>query len=49
VGRHLDAAVAQQAAGAAVQGARPLRHNGYKVALLEVAVRRALVAAGGLA
>ena len=32
-----------------LEGARPLQHNGYKVPLLEVAVKRALLAAGGAA
>jgi xanthine dehydrogenase YagS FAD-binding subunit len=46
--RTLDAALAEAAASAAVEGATPLRHNAYKVPLLAVAVRRALLAAGGL-
>jgi xanthine dehydrogenase YagS FAD-binding subunit len=44
-GKRLDAAVAAAAAQAAVEGATPLRENGYKVQLLEVATRRALLAA----
>jgi len=44
----LDPALAQAAADAAVQGATPLGQNGYKVQLLAVAVRRAVLAAGGL-
>lgn len=48
-GKKIDAARAAQAAKAAVAGARPLEHNGHKVALLEVAVRRAVLAAGGVA
>jgi xanthine dehydrogenase YagS FAD-binding subunit len=47
-GKRVDEALAAQAAEAAVQGARPLQHNGYKVPLLQAAVRRALLAAGGL-
>jgi xanthine dehydrogenase YagS FAD-binding subunit len=47
-GKRVDEALAAQAAEAAVQGARPLQHNGYKVPLLRAAVRRALLAAGGL-
>jgi len=47
-GRPLDAAVAAAAARAAVQGATPVGENGYKVQLLEVVTRRALLAAGGL-
>ena len=30
---------------AALEGARPLQHNGYKLALLETAARRALMGA----
>jgi len=46
-GRPLDAAAADDAAKAAVSGATPLAENGYKVRLLEVVTRRALLAAGG--
>ncbi len=45
----LDENLAAQIAKTAVQGAQPLQHNGYKVALLETAVKRALLAAGGAA
>jgi len=48
-GRKIDAALAAQAAAAAVEGAKPLRHNEYKLALLQVAVKRALLQAGGTA
>lgn len=48
-GRKIDAALAEQAAAAAVEGAKPLQHNGYKVALLKTAAKRALLMAGGLA
>ena len=48
-GRKIDDALAAQAARAALEGARPLQHNGYKVPLLEAAVKRALLAAGGTA
>ena len=48
-GRRIDAALADAAAKAALEGAKPLEHNGYKVALLEAAVKRALLAAGGAA
>ena len=41
-GRKLDPALIDAAAKAAVRGARPLQHNGHKLALLETAVRRAL-------
>jgi xanthine dehydrogenase YagS FAD-binding subunit len=44
-GRTLDEAAATQAGELAVQGARPLSRNGYKVQLARVAVRRALLAA----
>lgn len=45
----IDEALAAQAAKLAVQGATPLSKNAHKVTLLEVAVRRALLAAGGAA
>ncbi len=45
--RTVDEKLAAEAAKVAVEGARPLQHNGYKVALLEAAVRRAALAAGG--
>ena len=48
-GRKIDEALAAQAAKAALDGAKPLQHNGYKVPLLEAAVKRALLAAGGAA
>ena len=48
-GKRIDQALAAQAAKLAVQGATPLSKNGHKVLLLEVAVRRALLAAGGAA
>ena len=44
-GRRIDEGLAAEAARAAVQGARPLAQNGYKLALLEAAVRRALMGA----
>ena len=46
-GKRVDEALASAAAEAAVRGARPLQHNGYKVPLLQAAVKRALLAAGG--
>jgi xanthine dehydrogenase YagS FAD-binding subunit len=46
--KRIDEALAAQAAEAAVRDAKPLQHNGYKVPLLQAAVRRALLAAGGL-
>jgi xanthine dehydrogenase YagS FAD-binding subunit len=46
-GKPIDDKLAAEAAKAAVSGAKPLQHNGYKVPLLEAAVKRALLAAGG--
>src|SRR5207248_1221879 len=37
-GKRVDEALAAQAAEAAVQGVKPLHHNGYKVPLLQAAV-----------
>jgi xanthine dehydrogenase YagS FAD-binding subunit len=45
VGRAADAASAGDAGRAALQGASPLEHNAYKLPLIEVAVRRAVLAA----
>ena len=47
-GKTLDAAVAQQAGEAAVQKARALSHNAYKIQLARVAVKRALLSAGSI-
>jgi xanthine dehydrogenase YagS FAD-binding subunit len=47
VGKALNEETARQAAEAAVQGAKPLSMNKYKVQLARVAVRRALMAAAG--
>jgi xanthine dehydrogenase YagS FAD-binding subunit len=44
VGRRVDEASARDAGKAALQGAVPLRDNGYKLTLIEVAVRRAILA-----
>ena len=46
-GRPMDDQLAAAVARAALEGARPLQHNGYKLPLLEAAVRRAALAAGG--
>jgi len=46
LGHPIDEATAQVAARAALQGASPLRDNAYKLSLVEVVVRRALLAAG---
>jgi xanthine dehydrogenase YagS FAD-binding subunit len=43
-GRPTDEASARDAGKAALQGASPLRDNAYKLALIEVAVRRAVLA-----
>ena len=45
VGRTIDDAVAGAAARAALEGATPLAHNAYKLPLLEVLVRRAVLQA----
>ena len=46
-GKAVDAAVAEKAGEAAVQGAKALSKNRYKIQLARVAVRRALLAAAG--
>jgi xanthine dehydrogenase YagS FAD-binding subunit len=46
-GKSVTESVAQQAAEAAVSGAKPLTQNGYKVQLARVAVKRALLSAAG--
>jgi xanthine dehydrogenase YagS FAD-binding subunit len=48
VGASVDAAAADRAAQAAVADARPLAENGYKIHLLQVALRRAILGALGL-
>ena len=45
VGKTLDAALAEEAGKAAVEGATPLASNGYKIQLARVAVKRALLEA----
>lgn len=47
-GKTLDANVAWQAGEAAVQKAKPLSRNKYKIQLARVAVKRALLAAAGI-
>lgn len=47
-GKPIDEAVAEEASKLAVQNAKPLSRNRYKVQLARVAVRRALLAAVGL-
>jgi xanthine dehydrogenase YagS FAD-binding subunit len=49
VGKTIDVASAESAAAQAVASAQPLSQNGYKVQLAKVAVKRALLAAAGLA
>jgi xanthine dehydrogenase YagS FAD-binding subunit len=46
--RAITDAIATAAGRAAVEGAKPLTQSGYKVRLVEVAVKRALVIAAGL-
>lgn len=46
-GKAINESVAEQAAKAAVAGAKPLSQNAYKVQLARVAVKRALLAAAG--
>jgi xanthine dehydrogenase YagS FAD-binding subunit len=47
-GKAIDLAVAEQAGEAAVQKARALSHNRYKIQLARVAVKRALLTAAGM-
>lgn len=47
-GKKMTAELAEQAATAALEGAQPLSQNAYKVHLAKVAVKRALLAAGGV-
>jgi xanthine dehydrogenase YagS FAD-binding subunit len=49
VGQRLDAATAAAAADLAVQGAAPLRHNGFKIPLLRNCLERVLLDAGDAA
>jgi xanthine dehydrogenase YagS FAD-binding subunit len=46
-GKEVTEASATEAGKAAAQGAKPLSQNGYKVKLVEVAVKRALLTAAG--
>jgi xanthine dehydrogenase YagS FAD-binding subunit len=46
-GRAITEEAAAAAGKAAAEGAKPLGQNGYKVRLVEVAVKRALLAAAG--
>ncbi len=47
-GKTLDRALVEKAGEAAVEGAKPLSRNQYKVQLTRVAVKRALLAAAGM-
>ena len=49
VGKSISEETAKAAAEAAVQGAKPLSQNAYKVQLARVAVKRAILKAGGAA
>jgi xanthine dehydrogenase YagS FAD-binding subunit len=46
-GKEITEAAASAAGEAAVEGARPLSQNAYKVQLVKVAVKRAVLAAAG--
>jgi xanthine dehydrogenase YagS FAD-binding subunit len=46
-GKEVSEDTAAEAGRAATEGAKPLAHNGYKVKLLEVAVKRAVLTAAG--
>ena len=46
-GKEVTEATATAAGEAAAEGAKPLSQNGYKVKLVEVAVKRALLTAAG--
>jgi xanthine dehydrogenase YagS FAD-binding subunit len=48
VGKAVSVQTAEAAGAAAVQGAKPLSKNGYKVALARVAVKRAVLRAAGM-
>jgi xanthine dehydrogenase YagS FAD-binding subunit len=48
-GRAPDPGAIRRAAAAAVAGARPYRHNAFKVALAQAAIERAVRVAGGIA
>jgi len=48
VGKRLDEATAAAAAEAALEGARPMSRNGYKVQVAKTAVKRAILQAAGI-
>ena len=47
-GKPIDAATAAAAADAALDGAKPMSRNGYKVQIAKTAVKRAILQAGGI-
>jgi xanthine dehydrogenase YagS FAD-binding subunit len=47
-GKTIDEATAVEAANAALDGAKPMSQNGYKVAVAKTAVKRAILQAGGI-
>ncbi|PYP29696.1 MAG: hypothetical protein DMD49_12670 [Gemmatimonadetes bacterium] len=47
-GKRIDDRTAAAAAEAALQGARPMSRNGYKVQVAKTAVKRAILQAGGI-
>jgi xanthine dehydrogenase YagS FAD-binding subunit len=49
IGKTISPETAMAAANAALADAKPLSHNKYKIALAKVAVKRAILAAGGAA
>jgi xanthine dehydrogenase YagS FAD-binding subunit len=46
IGKALSEQSAREAAAAAVQGAKPLSQNAYKIPMFEAIVRRTILAAG---
>ena len=47
-GKRIDAVTAAAAADAALEGAKPMSRNGYKVQVAKTAVKRAILQAGGI-
>jgi xanthine dehydrogenase YagS FAD-binding subunit len=47
-GKRIDAVTAAAAANAALDGAKPMSRNGYKVQVAKTAVKRAILQAGGI-
>jgi xanthine dehydrogenase YagS FAD-binding subunit len=47
-GKRIDAVTAAAAADAALEGAKPMSRNGYKVQVAKTAVKRAVLQAGGI-